>query len=181
MFGTLIDVGSDGNVFINDKGVSLVPTLWAVYKKKGMGSNMVRWIVMVEDYKSPYRKLPMDEREELVTNIVFDKPKYKTCQDAMVEDARMEYNRMQYDPLVDQYNAMSDQIYKMTKVYKGMIPTAENLADINDIQIQMGKSSKARDDIKTLIVKDQESEVKIQGAGTEDFSMFEEEQRYKDK
>ena len=86
---------------------------------------------------------------------------------------------MQYDPLIDQYNAMSDQIYKMTKVYKTIIPTEENLEDINNIQIQMGKASKARDDIKTLIIKDQESEVKIQGAGTEDFSMFEEEQRYK--
>ena len=69
---------------------------------------------------------------------------------------------------------MSDQIYKMTKVYKAMIPTAENLSDINDIQIQMGKSSKARDDIKTLIVKDQESEIKIQGAGSDDLSMWEE-------
>lgn len=179
MFGTLIDVGSDGNVFMNDKGLALVPSLWAVYKKKGMGSNMVRWIVMVDDYKSPYRKKPLDEREELVTNIVFGKAKYKTCQDALVVAAREEYAKMQYDPLVDQYNAMSNQIYKMTKVYKAMIPTKENLSEINDIQIQMGKSSKARDDIKTLIIKDQESEVKIQGAGTEDFSMFEEEQRYK--
>jgi hypothetical protein len=33
MFGTLIDVGTDGNVFIQDKGVSLIPSLWAVYKK----------------------------------------------------------------------------------------------------------------------------------------------------
>lgn len=179
MFGTLVDVGTDGNVLVNDRGMALVPTLWAVYKKKGMGSNMVRWIVMVDDYKSPYRKLPVDEREVLVTNIVFGKDKYKTCQDQMVTDARTEYDRMQYDPLVDQYNAMSDQIYKMTKVYKTMIPTKENLSDINDIQIQMGKASKSRDDIKTLIIKDQESEVKIQGAGTEDFSMFEEEQRYK--
>ncbi len=181
MFGTLVDVGADGNVFVNDKGVSLVPTLWAVYKKKGMGSNMVRWIVMVDDYKSPYRKLPLDEREVLVTNIVFGKDKYKTCQDKMVQDARMEYSRMQYDPLVDQYNAMSDQIYKMTKVYKTIIPTQENLEEINGIQIQMGKASKARDDIKTLIIKDQESEVKIQGAGAEDFSMFEEDQRHFDK
>ena len=39
----------------------------------------------------------------------------------------------------------------------------------------MGAAAKARDDIKTLIVKDQESEIKIQGAGSEDFSMFESE------
>ncbi len=181
MFGTLIDVGTDGNVFVNDKGLALVPALWAVYKKKGMGSNMVRWIVMVDDYKSPYRKLPIDEREILVTNIVFGKPRYKTCLDSLVEQAREEYAKMQYDPLVDQYNAMSDQIYKMTRVYKSMVPTKENLSEINDIQIQMGKASKSRDDVKTLIIKDQESEIKIQGSGTEDFSMFEEEQRHYDK
>jgi len=179
MFGTLIDVGNDGNVFLQDKALALMPKLWGVYKKKGMGSKMVRWIVMVDDYKSPYRKKPLDERVELVTNIVFGKPKYKTCGDVLVIAAREEYAKMQYDPLIDQYNAMSDQIYKMTKVYKTIIPTEENLEDINNIQIQMGKASKARDDIKTLIIKDQESEVKIQGAGTEDFSMFEEEQRYK--
>tara|TARA_R110002072_G_scaffold1582_3_gene13160 strand:- start:547 stop:1092 length:546 start_codon:yes stop_codon:yes gene_type:complete len=179
MFGTLIDVGSEGNVFLQDKSLSLIPALWAVYKKKGMGSKMVRWIVMVDDYKSPYRKKPLDERIELVTNIVFGKPKYKSCEDKLVLIARSEYSKMQYDPLIDQYNAMSDQIYKTTKVYKNIVPTAENLEDLNNIQIQMGKASKARDDIKTLIIKDQESEVKIQGAGTEDFSMFEEEQRYK--
>jgi len=179
MFGTLIDVGTDGNVFMNDKGLALVPALWAVYKKKGMGSNMVRWIVMVDDYKSPYRKLPIDERERLVTQIVFGKDKYKTCQDSLVEQARYQYNKMQYDPLIDQYNAMSDQIYKITKVYKNIVPNEDNLDDLNKIQIEMGKASKARDDIKTLIIKDQESEVKIQGAGTEDFSMFEEEQRYR--
>ena len=181
MFGTLIDVGSDGNVFLQDKSVSLIPSLWNVYKKKGMGSKMIRWIVMVDDYKSPYRKKPLDERIELVTNIVFGKPKYKSCEDKLVLLARYEYSKMQYDPLIDQYNAMSDQIYKMTKVYKNIVPTEENLEDLNNIQIQMGKASKSRDDIKTLIVKDQESEVKIQGAGTEDFSMFEEEQRYKGK
>ena len=181
MFGTLIDVGSDGNVFLQDKAIALIPALWNVYKKKGMGSKMVRWIVMIDDYKSPYRKKPLDERYELVTNILFGKPKYKTCEDKLVLLARSEYAKMQYDPLIDQYNAMSDQIYKMTKVYRQIVPTEENLEDINNIQIQMGKASKARDDIKTLIIKDQESEVKIQGAGAEDFSMFEEEQRYKGK
>jgi hypothetical protein len=179
MFGTLIDVGAEGNVFINDKGVALCPTLWAVYKQKGMGSDMIRWIVMIEDYKSPYRKLPIDEREALVSNIVYGKDVYKTCKERMVEDARDEYRKLQYDPLIDIYNAMSEQIYKMTKVYKGIVPTEENLADLNKIQIEMGKASKSRDDIKTLIIKDQESEIKIQGAGSDDLSHFEEMQNYK--
>lgn len=173
MFGTAIDVDTDGNVFLNDKGVGLLPKLFEVYKKKGMGSSMVKWIVLVDDYKSPYRKLPLEERESLATNIVFSKSRYKTCEDDLVTDARDEYARTQYDPLIDQYRAMSDQIFKMTKVYRDMIPTKENLADLNKIQIEMGKAAKSRDDIKALIVKDQESEIKIQGAGSEDFSIFE--------
>ena len=173
IFGTAVDVDTDGNVFVNDKGVSLLPKLFEVYKKKGMGSNMVKWIVMVGDYKSPYRKLPLEERESLATSIVFGKSKYKTCEDDLVKDARKEYMKTQYDPLIDQYNAMSEQIFKTTQVYKSITPTKENLADLNKIQIEMGKAAKSRDDIKTLIVKDQESEIKIQGAGSEDFSMFE--------
>jgi protein-arginine kinase activator protein McsA len=70
---------------------------------------------------------------------------------------------------------MSDQIFKMTKVYKDIKPTKDNLSDLNKIQIEMGKAAKSRDDIKALIVKDQESEIKIQGAGSEDFSMWESE------
>jgi hypothetical protein len=177
IFGTAIDVGTDGNVFMNDKGMALLPKMWEVYKKKGMGSKMVRWIVMVDDYKSPYRKKPLEERIELVTQIVFGKAKYKTCDDKLVEEARDEYRRTQYDPLIDQYNAMSDQIHKMTKVYRSIKPTKENLADLNKISIELAKSSKSRDDIKQLIVKDQESEIKIQGAGSEDFSLFEDEER----
>jgi hypothetical protein len=175
MFGTAIDVDTDGNVFLNDKGLALLPKLFEVYKKKGMGSNMVKWIVMVDDYKSPYRKLPLEERESLATSVVFEKMKYKTCEDELVVAAREEYARTQYDPLIDQYRAMSDQIFKMTKVYKSIKPDKENLSDLIKIQKEMGAAAKARDDIKTLIVKDQESEIKIQGAGSEDFSMFESE------
>jgi len=179
MFGTAIDVSSDGNVFLNDKGVALLPKLFEVYKKKGMGSNMVKWIVMVDDYKSPYRKLPLEERESLSTSVVFGKSRYKTCEDELVVAARAEYARTQYDPLIDQYNAMSDQIFRMTRVYTAMTPTKENLADLNKIQIEMGKAAKSRDDIKSLIIKDQESEIKIQGAGSEDFSYFEDQMSLK--
>ena len=45
---------------------------------------MVRWIVMVDDYKSPYRKKHLDERIELVTNIIFGKPRHKLCDDELV-------------------------------------------------------------------------------------------------
>ena len=177
IFGTLIDVDTEGNIFVHDKGIALLPKMWEVYKKKGMGSNMVKWIVMVEDYKSPYRKLPIEERIAFTTGIIFEKKKYKTCEDPLVEAARKEYVSIQYDPLIDQYNAYSDQIFEMTRVYKSIKPNKENLQELNKISVELAKTSKSRDDVKALIIKDQESEIKIQGAGSENFSMFEEEKR----
>jgi hypothetical protein len=64
----------------------------------------------------------------------------------------------------------------MNKVYKAMVPTEKNLEDMNKMQEQMGKAAIARDKIKDLILKDQQTETNIKGTGTEDFSVFEEEQ-----
>jgi hypothetical protein len=82
--------------------------------------------------------------------------------------------KLQYDPLIDEYNAMCEQSFQITQVFRKIKPTQENLDELNKMQEQMGKAAKSRDYIKDLILKDQESEVKIQGTGSEDFSMFEE-------
>ena len=57
MYNELIEIDREGNVFLQDNSISLMPKLWEVYKHKRMGSNMVRWIVSMADYKSPYRRL----------------------------------------------------------------------------------------------------------------------------
>ena len=41
----------------------------------------------------------------------------------------------------------------------------------------MGKAAISRDKIKALILKDQESEAKISGTGSDDFSVFEDDER----
>jgi len=43
----------------------------------------------------------------------------------------------------------------------------------NDIAIKMEKAAVARDKIKALILKDRESDSKIQGTSSENFSMLE--------
>ena len=51
--------------------------------------------------------------------------------------------------------------------------------DRRDLERNLKKLTKARDEVKAMIVKDMESDVKIQGTGSEDFSIFEEEERLK--
>ncbi len=82
--------------------------------------------------------------------------------------------------MIDEYNAMCEKSYQMTKVYRSIKPTAETLEDLNKMQEQMGKAAIARDKIKALILKDEESEAKISGTGSDDFSLFEQEERLVD-
>jgi len=177
MYNQLIEIEKDGNVFLQDNSIALMPKLWAVYKDKNMGSNMVKWIVGVYDYKSPYRRLPLEERKSRVSYMVFSKDSNPKENNQLVLDAIEEYIKLQYDPLIDEYNAMCDKSYEMTKVYREMKPTAQNIEELNKLQTEMGKAAKSREEIKKLILKDQESEAKISGTGSEDFSIFEQEDR----
>ena len=177
MYNELININKDGNVFLEDDSIALMPCLWAVYKNKNMGSNMVKWIVAIYDHKSPFRRLPLDERRSRVTYMYFEKTKHPRENDKLILDAIDEYTKVQYDPLIDEYNAMCEQSYKMTKVYRSIEPNQGNLEDLNKMQDQMGKAAISRDKIKALILKDQESESKISGTGSDDFSVFEEMER----
>jgi len=180
MFNELIEIDKEGNVFIQDDSVSLMPKLWAVYKDKYGGSNMVRWIVSMDDYKSPFRRLPEEERSERLTMNIFGKRTLKRTKEKLVMEARHEYKMLQFDPMVDQYNAMSEQMFLMTQVFKSMKPSKDNLADLNDMQVKMQKAAEARGKLKAMIIKDQDSDSQIKGTGSDDFSIFENEQRLGD-
>lgn len=176
MFGTLFDVGKDkdANVFALDKSISLCPFFWDVYKHERMGSKVVKWIVLVYDYKSPYRNIPFEERIEYVTYMLFEKKKHWVTNDPLITKAVAEYRKMQYDPLIEQYNAMRDMMSKKTAIYKSMEPDSKTLEMINELEISMQKSSEALEKMKQLILKDQTSEMKIQG-GNDGFSILEQE------
>jgi hypothetical protein len=177
MYNQLVDIGKDGNVLLQDSSIALMPSMWCLYKDRKGGSKQVRWIVAMYDYKSPYRRLPEDERHSRVSYMIFEKSKNPKFNSKLVKDAIEEYKKLQYDPLIDEYNAMCEKSYQMTKVYRSIKPTAETLEDLNKMQEQMGKAAIARDKIKALILKNEESEVKISGTGSEDFSLFEQDER----
>ena len=71
------EIDKEGNVLIQDNSIILMPKLFEVYKHKRMGSDMVRWIVCIADYKSPYRRLPEQERIRTVTYNIFSKYKHR--------------------------------------------------------------------------------------------------------
>ena len=175
MYNELIDIDTDGNVLLHDNSIALAPALFKVYKNKHMGSKMVKYIVSVYDYKSPFRRLPLDERRARVSYSVYAKDRAINEDKPIIQEAIEEYLRLQFDPLIDEYNAMCEQSYKMTKVYRGIEPTQENLEELNKLQFEMGKAAKARDHHKDLIKKDAESDTKIQGTDSSEFSMIEEE------
>jgi len=177
MYNTLIEIDKDGNVFLQDDSLALMPKMWEVYKHKRMGSKMIKWIVCVYDYKSTYRRFPLEERKSQVSYNIFEKGTNPKADDELVVSAIEEYVRFQYDPLIDEYNAMCDQSFNMVQVYRSMVPTADNIEDMAKLQTEIGKAAKARDAHKQLILKDQETEAKIQGTDSSDFSMFEKDDR----
>lgn len=181
MYNTLVDIDRDGNVFLQDNSIALMPKLWAVYKDRKMGSKMIKWIVSIYDYKSPYRRLPLDERKSRVSYSIFNKEKNPKENDDLVLEAIEEYIKLQYDPLIDQYNAMCEKAYEIANVFRGMTPTKDNIEDLNGLMKKMQEAATSRDKIKELILKDMESETKISGTGSEDFSIFEQDQRMKGK
>ena len=93
----------------------------------------------------------------------------------LMVEAIDEYIKLQYDPLIDEYGAMCDQSFAMTKIYRSIVPTEKNLEDLTKLQVEMGKAAKARDAHKELILKDQETEANIQGTDSSDFTIFEQE------
>src|SRR3990172_1800405 len=177
MFNQLIEISKDGNVFLQDHSIALMPKLWAVYKDKYMGSDMVRWIVAVEDYKSPYRNLPDGEREKMVTLAIYNKTVYLKCTEQIVLDAREEYMTLQYDPQIALFITMSEKLHEMNVELRKKKVEVDKLDDFNDLIIKVQKASEARDKIKQAIIKDQEGEKQIRGAQNSGMSLLEERQR----
>jgi len=180
MFGTLIDIDTDGNIFIHDKGVAMLPRMWKVYKDKYLGSKAIKWIVAMYDYKSPYRSLPKDERETIVNNLILEKENCPFKDKEKIVDAIKEYKAINYDADYEEYRAMVDKSAEAIKVFKEMKVTKDNLKLINDLQVEMGKSAKSRRDLKNAILADIESGNKMQGmGGDDDLSWFEQKEMFK--
>jgi|NorSeaMetagenome_1021524.scaffolds.fasta_scaffold00991_2 hypothetical protein len=180
MFGTLIDVDTDGNIFAHSKAISLLPNMFSVYKDKYLGSKAVKWIVCMYDYKSPYRSLPMEQRKQIVNNMILEKEKCSFINKPKIVEAIKEYKKIIYDADIEEYRAMVNKSAEAVKIFQEMKVTKENLSEINTIQQDMGKAAKSRRDIRNAILTDIESGNKMSGMdGDDDLSMFEQEEKFK--
>jgi len=180
MFGTLIDIDTDGNILMKDKGVALLPKLFKVYKDKYLGSKAVKWIVAMHDYRSPYRSLPKGQRETLINNMYLEKDKCTFKGKQLVIDAIKEYKTISYDPDYEEYRSMVDKSSEVIQVFKQLKVDAENISTINDLQVEMGKAAKSRRELKNAIIKEIESGNKMSGVGgDDDLSIFEQEEMFK--
>jgi hypothetical protein len=180
MFGTLIDIDTEGNILMKDKGVALLPTLFKVYKNKYLGSKAVKWIVAMYDYRSPYRGLPKEQRETMVNNMLLEKDKCTFKEKPLIIDAIKEYKSISYDPDYEEYRSMVDKSSEVIKVFKQLKVNSENISTINDLQVEMGKAAKSRRELKNAIISEIESGNKIAGVGgDDDLSIFEQEEMFK--
>lgn len=176
MFGTLIDIDTDGNVFLHDKSVALLPEMWKVYKNRRLGSKAVKWIVSMYDLASPYRRFPEQSREEMVNAKILESTECTFKKNKDVLSAIEEYRKLQYDPLIYEYQSMVNKSYEIMEVYKNMKITKDNIKEANDIQKSIGQAAQSRTNIKEMLIKQQNENVQISGMdNTDDLSLFEQE------
>ncbi|MHA1690189.1 MAG: hypothetical protein ACTSU7_01000 [Candidatus Heimdallarchaeaceae archaeon] len=176
-----MDIDKSGNIMLQDNSIVLLPKMFEVYKHKHMGSPMIRFIVSMYDYKSPYRNLPEERRLDRVKyNIWKDKPSGLIKHD-LVKEASEEYMNLQYDPDIEAYKVMMEKAHEINKVLKGMKITEDNIEDVNILQEKMAKASKSRQDMLEIIKKTKDSDRKIfgqSGSGNK-FSLIEQQKRQK--
>lgn len=172
----LFDIDKEGNVMDQDNTIALVPELLEVYNTKNYGSDAIRWIIMMYDYKSPYRNLPIKERYKTVTYKVYKKTKHYILDKPVMKKGIEAFQKLQYDPLIDQYNVYSEKITEFNEVIRGMAPDEANMQKMSKTMEQLGKVTEAREKIKAIILKNEESDAKIHGMNGS-FSILESRQR----
>jgi len=179
----LFKFGRDGNVVIDDPRTTQCPAIMDVYKDKHMGSKMVRWIANVCDYYSPYARLPRDQRREAVTFAIYSKKTLKQTGSDLVKHAMSEYMRLQYDPLLEQYSIINDQLASANKHIRELQLQMDETDDSDkkaELSNQFNQEVKrnqrlveSRQDLQEKILKEREEGNKIAGlTGAENESSF---------
>jgi hypothetical protein len=106
----LFSVDAEGDVVLQDDTFMLIPELRKVYQDKKLGSDAIKWIVLMHDYRSPYRQLLEQERSKDVTFDIYNKTTHKALDCLLVKEAVEKYKRLQYDPLIEQYMVYTEKI-----------------------------------------------------------------------
>lgn len=167
----LFKIDAEGDVRLQDDTFLLIPELKEVYDSKELGSKAIRWIVLVHDYKSPYRQLTLDGRMKEATDDIYHKDKVKELKCGLMQDAIKKYNKLQFDPLREQYQVYTGKISEYNKYIMDTGLRSDTAKELQDLMIGSEKVIKARENLKELIIK-KEDESRIHGGG--DASLLEE-------
>lgn len=173
MFGPIIDIDKSGTVLLDKRFFKLVPEFFSVYTDKNLGGKVLLYIVSVYDKFSPYRHIPYEVRKEDVCESLFGKKKHSRLKNEKVLKAIEIYKYIQYDPLVDQYQAMVNKNKEKIQVYNLMEVTKSNIGGMNEIESKMQKSTEGLEKLKVRITAEEE-ENKIMGRDGTHLSFIEE-------
>lgn len=160
----LFSIEVDGDVKLQDDTFLLIPELKTLYDKHG--SKYIRYVVLMCDYKSPYRQLILNEREKEVCIDVWgdEKSKIKHLDTELVKQAKEKYKRLQYDPTVEQYLVYTEKIAEYNQWLREMPIGKDNAEMLGRVMKSVKDITEAREELKDLILK-KEEESKMMGGG----------------
>lgn len=167
----LFSIELDGDVKLQDDTFLLIPELRVLYDK--YGSKYVRYVVLVCDYKSPYRQLISTERGKQVCEDIWgtDISKVKHLDSEVVKGAIAKYKKLQYDPTIEQYLVYTEKIAEYNEFIRTMPILKDNAEMLSRVMKSVKDITEAREELKDLILK-KEEESKMKGGG--DASLLEE-------
>ena len=160
----LFSIEVDGDVKLQDDTFLLIPELIELYDKHG--SKYIRYVVLLCDYKSPYRQLIQHEREKEVCIDVWgvEIDKVKNLKTELIKTAKEKYKRLQYDPTVEQYLVYTEKISEYNQWLRDMPVGKDNAEMLGRVMKSVKDITQAREDLKDLILK-KEEDSKLMGGG----------------
>jgi hypothetical protein len=152
----------DGDVKLQDDTFLLIPELRTLYEKHG--SKYIRYVILMCDYKSPYRQLILTNREKEVCFDVWGEEKVKHLDSELVNKAKEKYKKLQYDPTVEQYLVYTEKISEYNQFLREMPIAKDNAEMLSRVMKSVKDITEAREELKDLILK-KEEESKMMGGG----------------
>jgi hypothetical protein len=160
----LFAIEVDGDVKLQDDTFLLIPEMRELYE--GLGSDFVRYVVLMADYKSPYKQLLHGARQEEVCDDIWKKEpkKIKELKNPLIISAIAKYKKLQYDPLVEQYQVYTEKIAEFNQWLREMPITKDNAEMLGRVMKAQTDIRESREELMQLILK-KEEESKMMGGG----------------
>ena len=123
----LVQLSKIGKLIIEDDGIYAIPEFRELLETKGFGEPAMRAIALIQDYESPYRHRPEDDRPTFVLRDVYGRDAKKTLslKNPKCKAAIEKYNLLQYDPYREELKATDKIIQVSTKLKNNLDVTDE--------------------------------------------------------